>query len=77
MSSDSDYNNENENDSDASVDDPVPIVNYDPWFTVVDPNTFTISRLQTASCGPIDFDPYLRRRLFYFGCHYGGNKSVC
>lgn len=45
MSSDSDYNNENENDSDASVDDPVPIVNYDPWFTVVDPNTFTISRL--------------------------------
>lgn len=59
MSSDSDFNHDNESDSDASVDDQVPTVNYGPWFTVVDPNTFTISRLPdfTAICGPVDFDP--------------------
>lgn len=62
MSSDSDYNDENESDSDASVDGPVSIVNYGPWFTVGDPNTFSISRLPdfTVSCGPVDFDPDLK-----------------
>lgn len=44
------------------VDDQVPAINYGPWFTVVDPNTFSISRLRdfTASCGAVDFDPDLK-----------------
>lgn len=40
----------------------MPAINYGPWFTVVDPNTFSISRLRdfTASCGAVDFDPDLK-----------------
>lgn len=40
----------------------MPAINYGPWFTVVDPNTFSISRLRdfTASCRAVDFDPDLK-----------------
>lgn len=67
ISSDSDYNDENESDSKARVEDPVFTVNYGPWFTVVDPNTLSISRLTdfTASCGPVDFNYDLKSYYFF------------
>lgn len=67
ISSDSDNNDENESDSDARIEDPVSTVNYGPWFTVVDPNTLSISRLSdfTTSCGPVDFI-YDLKSYYYF-----------
>lgn len=67
MSSDSYYNDENESDGDARIDDLVSTVNYGPWFTVVDLNTFSISRPSDldASCGSVDFNNDLKPNDFF------------
>ena len=46
-------------DSDSDVDSDIPRHNTrEPWFTVVEPNSFNIERLSnfTESCGPVDFE---------------------